>query len=240
MITFPFRNCIAILLCLGLYASCQQKKADTSKETTPIKKEKQEVTPVSPKKVKTPTQYEFDPVDKKNAVDFLKTYGAQHPETIVLFETRLGNIKIKLYKDTPLHRANFIFLTHIGYFNSTCFHRVVPNFIIQGGNSDHPLTRKLRTRYNYTIPPEIQSHRKHKYGALAAAREWENNPGKLSTPYEFYMIKDTRGSHHLDGEHTIFGEIIEGFDTMDKISKLKTDKKEWPVQDVFIKATVIK
>ena len=170
----------------------------------------------------------------------MKAYGKLNKETLILFKTRLGDIKIKLYEETPLHRASFVFLTKTGYFNTTSFHRIVPNFIVQGGNSDHPKTRKLRIKYNYRIPAEIKSHRKHKYGALAAARQWENNPSKTSSPFEFYMIQDKRGSHHLDGEHTIFGEIIEGFETMEKIAKLDADKKEWPLEEVFIKAKVIK
>ena len=95
-------------------------------------------------------------------------------------------------------------------------------------------------KYNYRIPAEIKTHRKHKYGALAAARQWDNNPNKTSSPFEFYMIQDKRGSHHLDGEHTIFWEIIDGFKTMENIAKLDTDKKEWPLEEVFIKAEVIK
>jgi len=102
------------------------------------------------------------------------------------------------------------------------------------------MTRKLRMKYNYRIPAEIKQHRKHKYGALAAARQWENNPNKISSPFEFYMIQDKRGSHHLDGEHTIFGEIIDGFSTIEKISRLETDKKEWPLNEVFIEAIILK
>ncbi|MDT7833186.1 peptidylprolyl isomerase [Flavobacteriaceae bacterium S356] len=230
----------AFLLCLASLYSCKQKEVQP-KEKVVLKK-------VSIKKIEKPLKKEVvkkvtrdtDTINKNNVVAFLTAYGKQHPETVVLFETRFGNIKIRLYRDTPLHRANFIFLTKKGYFSTTCFHRVVPNFIIQGGNSDHPLTRKLRTKYNYVIPPEIKSHRKHKYGALAAAREWDNNPKKLSSPYEFYMIQDKRGSHHLDGEHTIFGEIIEGISTMEKIAALETDSKEWPIRDVYIKARVLR
>ena len=183
---------------------------------------------------------EIDTINKTNAVSFLKAYGKLNKESVILFKTRLGDIKIKLYKETPLHRSSFLFLTKTGYFNTTSFHRIVPDFIVQGGNSDHPITRKLRMKYNYRIPAEIKLYRKHKYGALAAARQWENNPKKLSSPFEFYMIQDKRGSHHLDGEHTIFGEIIEGFTTMEKIARLKTDKKEWPLEEVFISAEVIK
>ena len=222
--------CFFIIFCLA----CNSKENFQQKKTI-IKKEK------TVKKVaKRVIVKETDTINKSNAVTFLKAYGKLNKESLILFKTRLGDIKIKLYEETPLHRASFLFLTKTGYFNTTSFHIIVPNFIVQGGNSDHPKTRKLRIKYNYRIPAEIKSHRKHKYRALAAARQWENNPSKTSSPFEFYMIQDKRGSHHLDGEHTIFGEIIDGFETMEKIAKLDTDKKEWPLEEVFIKAKVIK
>lgn len=231
---------IAILFSLLVLFACKPRETPQEKKEMPkknlVKKKKKVTKSVTKENITQDT----DTIHQRNVVAFLTAYGKEHPETIVLFETRFGNIKIRLYRDTPLHRANFIFLTKKGYFSTTCFHRVVPNFIIQGGNSDHPLTRKLRTKYNYVIPPEIRSHRKHNYGALAAAREWDNNPKKLSSPYEFYMIQDKRGSHHLDGEHTIFGEIIQGLSTMEKIATLETDSKEWPIRDVYIKATVLR
>lgn len=235
-----FQNAIVLLVCILVQYSCKQREETSKEKIIPKKTVVKKVEQPKKKAIEIKQEKNVDTINRKNAVAFLKAYGKQHPETIVVFETRFGNIKIRLYRDTPLHRANFIFLTKKGYFSTTCFHRVVPNFIIQGGNSDHPLTRKMRTQYNYVIPPEIKPHRKHKYGALAAAREWDNNPKKLSSPYEFYMIQDKRGSHHLDGEHTIFGEIIEGISTMEKIAKLETDSKEWPIRDVYIKATVIK
>jgi len=226
------------IVCFGfvvnLFSACDLKENSQIKTTKIVEKK------VSKKVVKKIVKKETDTINKTNTVTFLKAYGKLNKESIILFKTRLGDIKIKLYKETPLHRASFVFLTKTGYFNTTSFHRIVPNFIVQGGNSDHPMTRKLRIKYNYRIPAEIKPYRKHKYGALAAARQWENNPKKLSSPFEFYMIQDKRGSHHLDGEHTIFGEIIEGFTTMEKIAKLETDKKEWPLEEVFISAEVIK
>ncbi len=235
-----FRLLFTLSFCLLTFSYCQQKEVKPKKgviqvDSTPKKIEK----PVK-KEVELIKEKELDTINKNNVVPFLTAYGKQNRETIVLFETRLGNIKIRLYKDTPLHRASFIFLTKTGYFNTTAFHRIVPDFIVQGGNSDLPITRKKRIKYDYRIPAEMKPHRKHKYGALAAARQWENNPKKISSPFEFYMIQDKRGSHHLDGEHTIFGEIIEGLSTMEKIAKLKTDKKEWPLVDVFIKASVLR
>lgn len=225
-----------VFLCFSTYllSACDLKESSQIKRTRIVEKK------VSKKVIKKIVKKETDTINKTNAVTFLKAYGKLNKESIILFKTRLGDIKIKLYKETPLHRASFVFLTKTGYFNTTSFHRIVPNFIVQGGNSDHTMTRKLRIRYNYRIPAEIKPYRKHKYGALAAARQWENNPKKLSSPFEFYMIQDKRGSHHLDGEHTIFGEIIEGFTTMEKIAKLETDKKEWPLEEVFISAEVIK
>ena len=225
---------VCLCFIVTLFSACDLKENSQIKTTKIVEKK------VSEKVVKKIVKKETDTINKTNAVSFLRAYGKLNKESIILFKTRLGDIKIKLYKETPLHRASFVFLTKTGYFNTTSFHRIVPDFIVQGGNSDHPITRKLRMKYNYRIPAEIKPYRKHKYGALAAARQWENNPKKLSSPFEFYMIQDKRGSHHLDGEHTIFGEIIEGFTTMEKIAKLETDKKEWPLEEVFISADVIK
>ena len=222
-----------------ILTSCDSATPDKKAPSPPKKEVVQKPTIKKEVVKKTPKKIETDTISDENKVAFLTAYGKLHPETLVLFKTRLGNIKIKLYNDTPLHRASFIFLTKTGYFNTTCFHRVVPGFIVQGGNSDHPLTRKKRMKYNYLLPAEIKSYHKHNYGSLAAAREWENNPEKLSTPFEFYMIQDKRGSHHLDGEHTIFGEIVEGLEVMEKIAQLETDNKEWPVKDVWIKASVL-
>lgn len=224
-----------LFLSLILFWSC--KKELPKKIEKPVKKVKKTIPKKKEKKI---VKIDKDTINDKNTVAFLTAYGKENPETLVLIKTRLGNITIKLYKDTPLHRASFIFLTKTGYFSTTAFHRIVPNFIVQGGNSDHPKTRQLRMKYKgYRIPAEILPYRTHKYGALAAARQWENNPNKISSPFEFYIIQRKAGSHHLDGEHTIFGEVIEGFSTIEKIAKLKTDKKEWPLKDVKITASVI-
>lgn len=179
-------------------------------------------------------------LNRKNTVSFLEKYGEENPENLVLFKTRLGNIKVKLYTNTPLHRASFIFLAKQGYFNTVCVHRIVEGFVVQGGNSENPKTRKIRKKFDsYTLPSEFRSDRKHKYGALAAARNWTNNPNKRSTPFEFYFVQDRKGAYHLDGEHTVYGEIVSGFDTLDKIAKEKTDNQEWPKNDVFFEVEVL-
>lgn len=169
---------------------------------------------------------------------FLTQYGKQHPENKVILETRLGNITILLYKNTPFHRANFIFLAKKGYFNTTCFHRVVNNFIIQAGQSDAKATLDIRKQIGfYKIPPEFTNHKHHK-GALSAARRWNQNPNKLSDPYEFFIVHDKNGLTHLNQEHTVFGKIIAGMDVLDAIAKEKIDKGEWPLSDIHLKVRV--
>lgn len=236
MIKYLLYNIIFILL----LASCNKNNVSVNENNKPrtiINKEEKINSQVKQKTIRIK---ESDSIDTKNVVAFLTKYGNENKETIVIIKTRLGNMKIRLYNDTPLHRANFIFLTKIRYFDSTCFYRVVPDFIIQGGNSERIKTMKYRNKYrNYKMPAEFRPNRKHKYGALAAARDWENNPNKLSNPFEFYIIQSRDGGHHLDGEHTVFGEVISGFSTMDKIVNLKTGSDEWPLNDVFMKVEVL-
>lgn len=209
----------------------EQSKPHNHKKSSQLKKKKKKI---------NISKIENDTIDSRNVVEFLTLFGQKNKESLVRFDTQYGNITIKLYEETPLHRASFIFLIKAGYFDQTNFHRVIKNFIVQGGNSDHPLTRKFRIKYrSYRIPAEIKPHRKHKYGALAAARQWENNPNKVSSPFEFYIIQSKEGSHHLDGEHTIFGEVISGMSIVDKIANLETDNNQWPIKDVKIKAKVI-
>jgi cyclophilin family peptidyl-prolyl cis-trans isomerase len=141
------------------------------------------------------TVKDADSINNKNTVAFLKKYGALNKENKVLIKTRLGDITLKLYDDTPLHRASFIFLVKVGYFDTTCFYRVVPDFIIQGGESERLDTQNYKAKYlRYKLPNEFRKNRKHKYGALASAREWKNNPYKKSTPFEFYIVQSKKRS----------------------------------------------
>jgi len=196
---------------------------DSKQKTLPQKRK------ITPKK---------DSLNDKNTVAFFTAYGKENSETKVRFKTRLGNIDILLFKDTPLHRANFIFLVKKGYFNTTCFHRVVPNFIAQGGNSEDFKTANFRNKYkNYRLPPEFRKNHKHVRGSIAIARDWDNNPKKLSTPFEFYIT--VKSEPHLNFEHTVFGKVIKGMDVVDKITKVKRGKDDWPNQDIFIKAEIM-
>lgn len=215
------------LLILVLFYNCDNNK---KKNTNTIQQTNKKT--IKEKKVEK-IEKPWDSLNSKNTEAFLTEYGKQNPETKVIIKTKFGDIKLRLYKDVPVHRANFIFLTKIKYFNTTVIYRVAKNFVIQGGNSDNMYTQKQRRKYgNYLMKPEFRKHRKHKYGALAAARQWENNPDKLSSPFEFYIVHKRDGAHHLNNEHTVFGEVISGFDTMDKISKVKVGIDEWPINDI--------
>jgi len=222
---------------MAIIYNCKKVKHESSSDKPILQKEEQKESTIEiSKEISKPS----DSITSKNAIDFLIAYNDVHKENKVRLKTRLGNMVIQLYDDTPLHRANFIFLTKVGYFNTTCFYRVVPNFIAQGGNSESYKTLRIRNQYqNYTIPPEFRTHRKHKYGAVAGARDWEDNISKKSNPFEFYIVQNRNGAHHLDGDHTVFGEVVSGFQVLDKIANLKAGRDEWPYDDVFIEMEVI-
>lgn len=146
-----------------------------------------------------------------------KTEDAPKEEVIEL-QTPYGNMYIWLYKATPLHRANFLKLANEGYFNSTTFHRVIPNFMIQGGDpnsKDADTTNDGSGGPNYTIPAEISDTIKHMRGVLAAART--NNPAKASSGSQFYISVSTSGTAGLDNNYTVFGYVMKGMEFADQI-----------------------
>ncbi len=182
-------------------------------------------------------------ITQENVVEFLTEYGANNPETKVRISTLHGNIDIQLYIDTPLHRANFIYLVKQKYFDDTFFHRVVPNFIIQGGNSDDISTIRKRKALSkkYRLPAELNSGRVHKYGTVSGAKEYRKNPDKMTAPYEFFIFLGPKSNtSHLNGDYTVFGKVIKGMDIVELIANLPADKKDWPLDNVYIKAEIIK
>ena len=220
-----------LVILLVFFYQCKEEKKETIKEKINLQKKK---------KVKPIVEKRWDSLNSNNVEAFFTEYGKTNKETKVIIKTKFGNIKLRLFEDVPIHRANFIFLTKIKYFNTTEIYRVAKNFVIQGGNSDETYTIKQRRLYgNYRIKPEFKNNRKHKYGALAAARQWEDNPNKLSNPFEFYIVHNRNGAHHLNNEHTVFGEVISGFDTMDKISRVKVGVDEWPTNDIHITVEIL-
>lgn len=160
-------------------------------------------------------------------------------EPVFNIETNLGTMKVKLYEKTPKHRYNFAKLALTGYYDNLLFHRVIKDFMIQGGD---PFTKDtaMVARYgqggpDYTIPAEFVAEYKHKKGALAAARRGDAaNPKKESSGSQFYIVHSPENCAQLDGQYTVFGETIEGLDVIDKIAEVTTNMRDLPVSPVRI------
>lgn len=249
-----------------------------------------------------------------------KKDGNMEKETVLNIETSMGDIKVKLYNETPKHRDNFIKLAKDGTYNGTLFHRVIKDFMVQAGDPESknaPKGKMLGSGdVGYTVPAEfVYPKYFHKKGALSAARQGDEvNPKKESSGCQFYIVtgkvfndstllnmeqqknqnkvteafnalaqkhmkeiykmrkandqdglyalQDTLfiqaeaeaakqpdfhftpeqikayttvgGTPHLDGEYTVFGEVVEGMDIVDKIQQVKTDRSDRPEEDVKI------
>lgn len=223
-----------------IFASCEDKKKTT--ETVVETKTKKEVEVENETKVENDKKNDYQKITNENVVEFLTEYGKINPETKVLITSRYGDIVIELYKDTPLHRANFIYLVKQKYFDETFFHRVVPNFIIQGGNSDLVSTPRKRAAIGneYLLPAEIIPGRIHQYGTVSGAKEYRENPDHRTAPYEFFIFHGPKSStSHLNGKYTVFGNVIKGMDVVEKISNVKTDDGDWPLENIYISAKVV-
>ena len=198
----------------------------------------------------------------------------------VLLETTEGNIRIALFNETPLHRDNFLKLVKMHVYDSLLFHRVIKDFMIQGGdlNSKHAQPGQLLGSgdLDYTVESEFRLPQLfHRRGVVAAAREPDEvNPEMRSSACQFYIVwgkqlndvaigrvqerldtltkgrvqltpemievyKTQGGTPHLDGQYTVFGEVLQGLDIVDKIQQVATDKNHRPFTDIrILRATV--
>jgi len=158
---------------------------------------------------------------------------AQKPVEFVI-ETSLGNIEGFLYDDTPIHRDNFVKLVNEGWYEDSYFHRVINNFMIQGGHN-----KDGRVDPGYTLPAEILPNHLHKKGALAAARMGDQvNPKRNSSGCQFYIVQNENGTPHLDNQYTVFGEITTGFDVVDAIAVVKKGPGDQPLEAVTMKIKI--
>jgi cyclophilin family peptidyl-prolyl cis-trans isomerase len=198
-------------------------------------------------------------ITQDNLKEVLTKYGNENPETSVLIETQYGRIKIKLYEDTPLHRANFVKLIKEGDYDNAQFYRIVYQFMIQAGI--YP------KEYNYTIPAEFNTNHIHKKGALSMAQSDENNPNHESSSTEFFIVHgsvyadyqveneafnnnlkvtpqqkqiymEQGGYMSLDQKYTVFGEVVEGLDVIDKIAQVKTFEGDKPMKNIPLQISV--
>ena len=163
----------------------------------------------------------------------------EEPEFDII--TTHGTMRVKLYSKTPKHRENFAKLAGGGYYDGMRFHRVIEGFMIQTGDPYSKDTTKINAwgtgGPDYTIPAEFVNEYWHKKGALAAARKGDMaNPKKASSGSQFYIVHDENSCMHLDGQYTIFGEVIEGLDVIDRIATVATDRYDRPYEDVIIES----
>ncbi|PCI98247.1 MAG: peptidylprolyl isomerase [Flavobacteriales bacterium] len=195
-------------------------------------------------------------------------------QTKILISTSYGDMKMVLYNETPKHRDNFIKLVQKEFYNGTLFHRVIKDFMIQGGDPEskgaQPGQMLGSGGPGYTVPAEFNTKFIHKKGALSAARQGDNvNPKKESSGSQFYIVqgkKSTKmeltniskrngitytgeqvaayetigGTPFLDMNYTVFGEIIEGMDVIDKIAAVVKGRGDRPKEDIKMTMKIVK
>jgi len=216
-----------------LFFSCSEseKKSNSNPSTTSTVKE-------SKPSIQVEEESETEPfvLTEENSIPFFFDYEKTLEEDHLTFETSFGSFTVRLYDDVPYHRANAVYLAKKGYFDNTMFHRVVKNFIIQGGNADtRDLPKKRKAIGRYLLPPDTDKNHPHHRGVISMPSSDIDNPHKLASPFEFFIVVTKPGSYHLDGNYTAFGEVIEGMEVVDQINAVAVDQGDWPLQNVYIK-----
>jgi peptidyl-prolyl cis-trans isomerase B (cyclophilin B) len=204
-----------------------------------------------------------------NCEAFLADWWNEHRQANRLrLETDSGEVIIELAEAAPLHSANLHYKTSRNYYSPSEFVRVVPEFVVQGGNSEDPLAQERRWLIGkHTLPAEFTDELFHHRGAVAMGRTYEGNPEKRSASYDFYIVVGRKvaaqelfkleqekgfaypdwakeryltegGAPHLDREHTVFGRVVEGMEVVDKLSRVRTDASDWPVKRLEFRMAV--
>jgi peptidylprolyl isomerase len=152
----------------------------------------------------------------------------QEPGKRVRLETNMGTITIALDPDMPITAGNFETLARKGYYNGVIFHRVIPGFMIQGGDP----TGTGRGGPGYAIKDEFTSHNRNDRGTLSMA-----NAGPDTGGSQFFI--NLVNNNFLDGKHPVFGKVVEGMEVVDTIGKTKTDHDDRPVGKVTILHAIV-
>jgi len=186
----------------------------------------------------------------------------------VELETNKGTFTLEVFNDVPKHAENFLKLANEGFYDSLLFHRIIPGFMIQGGDPESKNALEGQMLGNgdvgYKVPAEFMLPKYyHKKGALAAAREGNNNPEKASSGCQFYIVvgkpftdaeldqmearmgqkyseqarkeyKTIGGTPHLDAGYTVYGQIVKGQDVVDAIAAMPRNASDRPAENVRI------
>jgi peptidyl-prolyl cis-trans isomerase B (cyclophilin B) len=260
-------NLFLLVFIALLLVGCQSKK---TKSTTLSETKTENEPSVKTPQNSQPKKQKWITLTDDNLEQVLTEYGKENPETLVKMITPKGTMIIKLYENTPLHRANFIRLIKNNFYKNTEFYRVRKDFMIQGGDNDDWARKPLKEKMGkYTLPAEFRKDNIHQKGALSMAREYKDNPDKRSVSFEFFIVQGTKytpgeilgteksynikispehkaiyekvgGCPHLDNEHTVFGQVIEGLDVIDSIAAVKVDQGDWPIERMTIDLQIIK
>ncbi|SDK16992.1 peptidyl-prolyl cis-trans isomerase B (cyclophilin B) [Catalinimonas alkaloidigena] len=204
-------------------------------------------------------------LDDQTAPAFLRRYAKEHPENQVVMKTELGDIKVRLYDDTPIHRANLLWLIENDDFPQCAFYRIIKGYMIQAGNIGFYKTKLGK----YKIPAEIKAQHFHRRGALAMAAYEEDSVSLKSSSRDFFIVQGevyeprvlealekqenlqlsatqreayttVGGAPALDGHYTVFGEVMEGMEVVDRIAALKVDDHDWPLEDIEVTLEIVK
>ena len=158
-------------------------------------------------------------------------------DEVVTVTTPLGAIRLILFDQTPRHKANFLRLAESGFYDGTTFHRVIPDFMIQGGDpnskDDNPDNDGAGSFGERMIPAEIRPELRHRYGAVAAARTSDQvNPQRASSASQFYIVENRQGTPGLDGAYTVFGQVISGMEVVEKIAAQPRGPRDRPQTNI--------
>ncbi|MGC1205034.1 MAG: peptidylprolyl isomerase [Flavobacteriaceae bacterium] len=233
---------VILVLCIFcLFLNCEDKQSKKKKTSDVTKTEATKKEFVEDPEDTTDTaERQYPKLDSKKAMYFFLEYDKHHKENKVRITTDFGTIDILLFDETKYHRSNFIFLTKQHYFDGTQFYRVIDNFMVQAGNSDDKKTARKRGHIGkYLLPADTKRGFKHDRGAVSMPSSEIDNPHKLASPYEFFIVQQKGGAHFLDGDYTIFGKVINGMDVIDKIAAVETDAADWPLKNIYIRKVEI-
>ena len=207
---------------------------------SPAKENVEQVKISDKKAVKIPPKKNEFKLSDDNVMEFFLEYDKKYKENKVRIYTDFGNIDLLLFSNTKFHRSNFIYLTKKNYFEGTQFYRVINNFMIQGGNSDsRKISQKRKEIGRYLLPNDLDKGYTHERGMVSMPSSLIDNPYKMASPFEFFIVQSKNGAHHLDGNYTVFGKVIGGMDIVDKIAATPTDESDWPLKNVYIKKVTL-